>query len=169
MISERVDVRIATAADIAAVQSVAHDSWYATYSVAIHSIDIEQFLDHAYTRENMEAAVHRLGDGFIVAERTGGLVGYTMAGLNRDGVAELIALYVVPSQQGSGIGFALWNAAISALARRGYHRMCCWVLSSNANARRFYERQGAFMTDERDFVVGASPIREARYCVRIGE
>lgn len=169
MISEHVVIRNATAADVGAIRLVAHDGWYATYSDAIQSIDIEQFLDRAYSREILEATIHRLGDGFIVAEQTSGIVGYAMAGLSRDGVAELFALYVVASQHCSGVGFALWTSAMSSLARRGYQRMCCWVLSSNIHARRFYERQGAIMTDERDFVVGASKIREARYCVGIGE
>jgi hypothetical protein len=61
----------------------------------------------------------------------------------------------------------LWNAARDELARQGYSRMCCWVLASNDRARRFYERQGAFLSEEREFAIGATMIREARYCLAI--
>jgi hypothetical protein len=45
--------------------------------------------------------------------------------------------------------------------------MCCWVASSNVCARRFYELQGAVMTEVREFPVGATMVHEARYCVAL--
>lgn len=161
-------IRPATFADVVAIQSVARQTWTDTYADAIAEDDIDQFLDSAYSVESIEAAIRRLGIGFVVAEREGEVAGYAMAGVNRDGEAELFALYVLPSQQGAGIGYALWNAAVSVIIQDGYRRMCCWVLVSNTRARRFYERQGAMMTEERTFVVGSSPVREVRYCFVIG-
>jgi hypothetical protein len=43
------------------------------------------------------------------------------------------------------------------------------VLVSNVRARRFYERQGAFLAEEREFPIGATMIREARYCLSLSQ
>lgn len=163
-----VRVRAATHADGEAIQRVAHIAWRATYAGHIPDEDIEAFLASAYSEQRIVSTIERLGDGYLVAERGDELVGYAVAGENRDGGPELFALYVLPSAHGVGVGFALWNRASDTLARRGHQRMCCWVLAANAVARRFYERQGAILTEERDFTVDASLVRESRYCVQIG-
>ena len=167
--SEPVTIRVATDRDIAAIQHVAGVTWRATYAGHIPDADIDHFLSSAYSDRNIAAAIGRLADGYVIAERDGGVIGYAMAGLNRDGDAELFAIYVLPDQHGSGVGFALWEAARASLASRGQLRMCWWVLAANARARRFYERQGSILTEEREFQVGGTTIREARYCVAISD
>ena len=160
-------IRPARQLDIRAVQHVAGVTWRATYAGQIPDADIDSFLDSAYSERSLTAAVGRLGDGFVVVEVDGVVIGYAIAGLNREGEPELDAIYVLPEHQGSGAGFRLWNAARDELVRQGFSRMCCWVLSSNVRARRFYERQGAFLSEEREFAVGATMILEARYCIAI--
>ncbi|MDQ3549666.1 MAG: GNAT family N-acetyltransferase [Chloroflexota bacterium] len=166
---QQVTIRIAVRADIEAVQHVASETWRATYAGAIPDVDINLFLDSAYSDRSLAAAVNRLGDGFVVAERQDNVIGYAMAGPNRDGEPELYAIYVLPEQHGTGAGQILWDAARSVLSRQGQTRMCCWVLASNVRARRFYERQGAILAEAREFAVGATMIREARYCVMLSE
>ena len=164
---DSVFVRVARYEDIPSIQRVASVTWWVTYAGQIPDLDIEQFLDSAYSERNLAAEVGRLANGFVVAEVDGIVAGYAMAGPNREGEPELYAIYVLPEHHGRGVGRLLWNAARDALARQGYTRMCCWVLASNDRARRFYERQGAFLSEERSFVIGATTIREARYCIAI--
>lgn len=167
---DRVDAitRVATADDLAAVQRVAQITWRATYSQAIAKRDIDHFLNWAYGLDRLESHLSRYGDGFLVAELDGQVVGYAMAGLNHDRGPELYALYVLPEQHGDGIGLRLWNAALAQVDRLGETRMCCWVLESNVRARRFYERRGAIMTESQSFPIGASMVEEVRYCAAIG-
>ena len=160
-----VTIRTAGPNDVDTVRRVAAEAWRATYSGHIPDVDIEHFLDGAYSERNVTRNIATLGEGFLLAEREGEVVGYAMARINRDGEAELDAIYVLPAHHGVGAGRALWDAARDALAHQGYRRMCCWVLAENDRARRFYERQGAILTEEREFAIGATMIREARYCV----
>jgi ribosomal protein S18 acetylase RimI-like enzyme len=164
-----VQIRTATLDDIAAIRHVAATTWRATYSGQIGDADIAQFLDSAYSERNLTIQISRFGAGFVVATIHGSVVGYAMAGLNRDGDAELFAIYVLPEYHGSGVGKRLWDAALVEQVRQGQSRLCCWVLASNARARRFYERQGAFLAEEREFPIGATMIREARYCLSLGQ
>ncbi|MDR7251418.1 GNAT superfamily N-acetyltransferase [Nocardioides sp. BE266] len=70
------------------------------------------------------------------------LLGFSSTGPGRDDPAEglppleLMALYVRASSYGSGVGWALLEAAI------GDADAYLWVLDGNERAIRFYERQG---------------------------
>jgi GNAT superfamily N-acetyltransferase len=60
----------------------------------------------------------------------------------------LRTLYVLPHQQGTGVGSALHDFALERLRARGCTRAKLWTLKENWPARRFYERRGWTLTDE---------------------
>ncbi len=104
----------------------------------------------------------------LVASTDDQVVGYAMAGPNREGVGELFALYVLPRWQGGGAGHLLWQHATSHLRQSGFTEMILWVLDSNERARRFYEHQGAIAWAERPFPIGSGTINEIGYRVSLG-
>jgi ribosomal protein S18 acetylase RimI-like enzyme len=55
---------------------------------------------------------------------------------------ELLALYVAPAAQGSGLADALLDAGIAWAHERGYERVQLYVTATNLRARRFYRRAG---------------------------
>jgi ribosomal protein S18 acetylase RimI-like enzyme len=57
-------------------------------------------------------------------------------------VAEVNGLAVDPARHGEGIGGRLVEAAIARVRERGKRRLVLRVLSTNAAARRLYERHG---------------------------
>jgi ribosomal protein S18 acetylase RimI-like enzyme len=57
-------------------------------------------------------------------------------------VAEVRGLAVAPGRQGEGIGGRLLEAAIERSRRESVRRLVLRVLSTNAAARRLYERHG---------------------------
>lgn len=59
----------------------------------------------------------------------------------RDG-AHIEDLWVDPPAQGRGVGRKLLAAAVAAIARDGYRTATLDCFEANANARRFYEREG---------------------------
>jgi ribosomal protein S18 acetylase RimI-like enzyme len=90
-------------------------------------------------------------DAFLLKAGLGGrLVGYALAHLHeadeswdtggRFGVLESIA--VIPEMRGRGLGRALMSAVYAELRRLGVAVLEIGVLSTNAAARRFYEREG---------------------------
>ena len=167
-VSERpstIVIRPATRANLPAIQAVAVQTWRHTYRKHIPLNDIVWFLDRAYAIGNLERTLANLGPGMMVAEHHDEIVGYAMAGMNADGLAELLAIYVLPEHQGAGAGYALWCAAIAHASTLGAERIALWVLTANTRARLFYERQGAATTSERDLVLGRSPIRETGYAL----
>jgi GNAT superfamily N-acetyltransferase len=75
-----------------------------------------------------------------VAMTADGPIGFATAGPNRDNdvdiETELWSLYVRKRWWGTGVGYALFEAAV------GDRAAYVWVLADNDRAIRFYERQG---------------------------
>ena len=58
------------------------------------------------------------------------------------GRGRLRTLYVLPEQQGTGIGSDLHDFALVRLADLGWTEARLWTLTENHVSRRFYERRG---------------------------
>jgi GNAT superfamily N-acetyltransferase len=87
------------------------------------------------------------GDAILVAEGDDSdLLGLVSGGAAehevKGPVAEITALYVLPSRHGRGIGRSLLRAAADNLARLGFAELRVGVLSANISARAFYEAMG---------------------------
>jgi ribosomal protein S18 acetylase RimI-like enzyme len=160
-------VRAARPADLADVQVVAEATWRATYTGHIPEDDINEFLSRNYGLDALAIALERLGPGLLIAELDGYVCGYAMLGRIGSGACELFFIYVLPSMQGRGAGFALWNAAVAHGRALGCTEVELWVLAGNYVARRFYERQGARAEAERQFPVGQASITEVRYVLTL--
>jgi len=164
-----ISIRPATLADIPAIRDVAARTWRATYDGLIAAPDIDLFLDRAYSEANVAWTLDRLGDGYLVATADETVVGYAMAGPDRDGAAQLWAIFVLPEYQGQGIGHALWQRAAAHLRAAGFGEFSLWVVAGNLPARRFYERYGAEPVAERVDQLGASSVPEVRYRVALDQ
>jgi ribosomal protein S18 acetylase RimI-like enzyme len=86
-------------------------------------------------------------DNVCVAVDGEELVGYLILGPwvtleSAAHVAEVRGLAVAPECQGDGIGARLLEAAIDRSRRESVRRLVLRVLSTNAGARRLYERHG---------------------------
>jgi GNAT superfamily N-acetyltransferase len=60
----------------------------------------------------------------------------------KNGVAEIGAIYVEPSVWRTGAGRALMEVALSDLRADGWRQVTLWVLAENQPARDFYSRFG---------------------------
>ena len=86
-----------------------------------------------------------------VAEGAQGIVGF--AGFapprdaDREGYVELQSIYLLASEKGCGIEFALLSAGFNAMKLRGYTKAYCWVLENNPTIE-FYKKTGAQFFDQ---------------------
>ncbi len=92
----------------------------------------------------------------LVAESDDGdLVGLVSGGsAERDAkgkIAEIGALYVVPSRQRQGIGRSLLRVAADELAGLGFLELHVGALSADLSARAFYEAMGGREIGQRTF------------------
>ncbi len=91
------------------------------------------------------------GNALLLAEDEGALVGYAMVTIGQGDmatwdigppVAELETLAVLPEARGGGVGTALTDAAAAFARERGAGALAVGIVHTNADAIRFYEREG---------------------------
>ncbi len=140
----------------------AHEVRIATWKVAYRGVVPDDVLDALTLRlEDLARFESRFdaGEGRVYgAWEDDALVGMAVAGPCRDedryGEAELYALYVLPTYWGTGVGQALWEAALPFTS--------LWVLQDNPRARAFYARNGLRPEATKQLELGV-PLTEVRY------
>ncbi|MCU1352599.1 MAG: hypothetical protein JWM05_1808 [Acidimicrobiales bacterium] len=145
--------RPATTDDADAIADVRVRAWQATYrgsmpDAYLDGLDPAEIARRWRTRLAAAAASGE-DDGaraFVVTGDDERVVGVCAVGPDRDGadgaVGELWMINVAPEAWGGGFGVALLDRATTELATAGFTRAKLWVVSANARARRFYEREG---------------------------
>jgi ribosomal protein S18 acetylase RimI-like enzyme len=155
-------IRIAKAADAAAIAIIHVESWRETYTGIVP--------DHVLAGLSVNqrtATWHRIlcdptmfySSPVFVAERRGAIFGFACCGIQRtealrargyDG--EVSFIHILQSSQRQGFGSALMGAMAQELRRRQLHAASLWVLRENASARDFYERIGGEIVGEKEHV-----------------
>jgi ribosomal protein S18 acetylase RimI-like enzyme len=153
-----------------AIARVRIATWRATYAGIIP----ETFLAPPFIAQFVERRQWMLkgmeGEEFrFVAENAqeGGIVGYAVGGPALAPLSayagELYELYVLPYEQQQGLGHRLLLRTACELAARGYPSMRLSVLAGNWRARRFYERLGGQLIEERSVELAGVTVRDVAY------
>ncbi len=139
-------VRPARATDTAAIARIHIDMWRIAYADTLDAAFLRR-LSYRRSQAQWDAIIARHSGVLAVADSTeDGIVGFASGGAERtrafavDG--ELMALYVLTSAQGCGVGRQLLRSVASQLRDNGRTGMLTWVLADN-DARGFYARLGA--------------------------
>lgn len=145
--------------DIKQVQSVAKDSWHATYEGIIPLTIQDRFLAEAYNDDMMQ---RRLAHSLIfVAEVDGTVVGFANYGkVNEQKEAELAAVYILPAYQGLGIGSAFLQAGIEAIDN--VQKIIVEVEKENDIGKGFYLAKGFHIIAEYDNPFEGHPLKTIR-------
>ena len=143
-----------------------------SWQVGYKEIMPKDVLDGLTIESREEGWVERIAAGkftILVAEEQGAIQGWATFGSYRgdgapENAGELYGIYVAPERYGTGIGSALWDAAMCRLRNDGYPVIYLWVLEANARARRFYKGKGCAADGaEKPFAVGDVELRALRY------
>jgi ribosomal protein S18 acetylase RimI-like enzyme len=168
----RLQIRFATQADLSQIAYIARVTWDDTYKDTIALENRREFLERAYKPQNLEDSLDAPGHWFYVAEWAQQVVGFghflrryhpTIAR------AELVRLYVLPNYQNRGIGEAILKTGFAALAKTNIEQCFVSVQTSNARARRFYERHGFTFHRSHGQFLGTQIITLAEYVRPITE
>ena len=132
-----IQVRTATASDLAAIRAVGEAAWPETYAFAGHD-----YVEHGLATWWSEEALRRglTTTTTLVAETAGHVVGMGNVDL-RPRVPVIWKLYVLPSHQGTGVGSRL----LASLVRRVPRERAAVALEyvdGNDRAAAFYARHG---------------------------
>jgi [ribosomal protein S18]-alanine N-acetyltransferase len=95
----------------------------------------------------------------LAAERDGRLVGYAICWTVLD-QAELGNIVVAPGERGGGVGSALLDRAVQAVAARGARELFLEVRETNLEAQSIYRRKGFAVVGKRRAYYSA-PVEDA--------
>ena len=155
-------LRPATMADVPALTALAVASFVDAFGHLYSKDDLAAFLDEAKSEHATAALIADPAGAMQLAERGGEPIAYCKIGYNcgwpdhaRGARAmELKQLYAAASATGSGVGTALMDWALAALAAAGADEVQLSVWSGNHGAQRFYARYGFEKIADVTFKVG---------------
>jgi ribosomal protein S18 acetylase RimI-like enzyme len=133
-------IRDVAAPDIPAVRDVLVATWHATYDARLGRDKVAEVVAAWHSVPRLTAQIGQPETAFLLAERCGRVVGTAHADRREDGSVRLGRLYVLPGEQGTGIGRRLLDAALARFPDAA--RIWLEVEPGNAPAIAFYERQG---------------------------
>ena len=137
--SEGVQVRLAVGNDHAAVLSVGHRTWLATYEPITGPEYVAMGLAKWWTSDVVTDSI-RKGRTLVAVDR-GEVVGVATFG-TRNGDFVLWKLYVLPGHHGHGVGSQLMDAVLEHAREGGHARIVLSHIEGNQQAAGFYARHG---------------------------
>lgn len=148
-------IRPATSADTPTIITIAHQTWWPTYSVILAEEQINFMLDAIYTVEKISAQIENGTQAYLLLEEDGrpvAFAGYSPREEDAE-IYKLHKLYCLPETQGKGYGKILINAVIDQVKAAGKHTLDLNVNKYN-KARSFYEKMGFVVVYEEDVPIG---------------
>jgi ribosomal protein S18 acetylase RimI-like enzyme len=161
-----VSIRDAEERDAAALARVTVETWRYAYAGSVP----EQYLRGLDEVRIEREWVSRTG-GIVADHSPDGVVGFVQVGRSRDpalpAAGEIIAIYVLPTFWGRGVGRSLMDAGLQRLATEGFRDVLLWVLADNKRAQQFYAAAG-WSSDggTKEDISRGFPIVEVRYRFR---
>lgn len=140
-------LRTPTPADAEAIATLMAECFTATFGHLYAPADLASFLD-GLTLERWRAEIADPAFAFLLAEDAGVPVGFAKMGPHALPVTptgpmiELRQLYLLASQQGTGLAARMMDRVIATARDRGAQELFLSVYVDNHRARRFYERYG---------------------------
>lgn len=142
--------------DIAGIQQVAAESWWATYANLFTEQFIQDFLNDAYSAASLTRAVQYEQACFVVAKSGDQVIGFGHGGPGSLG-AMLYRLYLLPAYWRQGVGGGLLERVEAWFRENKLTGYFCYVHSQNEVGKAFYQKQG--------FVHVADKDREGEWCM----
>ena len=135
------------------IQNLANIIWPATYSELITPQQVDYMMELIYSRSSLKKQIEK-GHQFIVAYDDGKAVAFASysARENDASIYKLHKIYILPNQQGKGIGKRLINYVIKDIAPATTLQL---NVNRNNKALRFYQKIGFKIIAEEDIDIGS--------------
>lgn len=140
--------------DLKIVHELAHKIWPDTFKEILSPQQIEYMLEWMYSITSLENQANEKGHSFLLAKDNEQYIGYASYQLNcESNRTKLHKIYVLPEQQGKGIGKILLQEII-AKALEGENKKLFLNVNKHNKAVNFYEKNGFKIIDEEDIPIG---------------
>lgn len=143
------EIRIAKPDELEIIHQLAHEIWWPTYQGIISDEQISFMLKDMYSLHSLQRQIEREAI-FILAKEDEHFVGFASCSFSQDNaVCTVHKLYILPSQQGKGIGRNLIHFITREASERGAETIELNVNRNNP-ALQFYLKEGFTIYKEVD-------------------
>jgi diamine N-acetyltransferase len=145
--------------DLEEIRRITWTTWVAAYAAFVPEEDLRAYFDKAYTRDELARLLASSDFRGLIAEDDGQQVGYAKVAYAPDErKCYLSSLYVLPGQQGKGVGSLLLTQAERLALAFGMHEIWLGVMVQNVRTMQWYERIGFVFVKEEPFAMGATSV-----------
>lgn len=151
------NVRDAATADREAIETVARDSFAASYESIVDAAAIDAVVAELYGSDRFaDRLAGRSALVLVAVGETGEVVGFVDGALvnERPLAAEIYWLHVAPARRGEGVSDHLLGQFYDHARDRGARRVRGMVLAGNEDGADYYAAQGLDHVDTRQVAVG---------------
>jgi diamine N-acetyltransferase len=154
MIQSAFTIRFAEVDDLNTIGFLAQQTWPATYMEILQEEQLRYMMDLFYSPASLKKQLIEEKHSFILIENEEEPVGFaSYSPVAAGGVFKLHKLYVLPSQQGKGLGKAILDFIKEDILLKSATALRLNVNRYN-KARNFYERLGFRVIGEEDINIG---------------
>jgi GNAT superfamily N-acetyltransferase len=147
-------IRIAEPDDLNTIGFLAQQIWPPTYRSILREEQLEYMMNLFYSPASLKKQILEEKHVFVIAEEGNEPLGFaSFSNTETAGDFKLHKIYILPGQQGKGIGKAIIDFVIEQVKPMGANRLLLNVNRYN-KARIFYERFGFVVTGEEDIHIG---------------
>lgn len=157
-----VAIRPADQADIPTIEHVARLSWAAAYEGLIPTDIQKRAIAAWYSHEALANAIESRHTVFLLAERTGRVIGFASLDQVSPGAVHLTRIYLLPGDRRLGIGVRLLQSALERVPKET-ETVTVDVEERNTQARAFYEKCGFVPTGASNMALFGFDLAFVRY------
>jgi ribosomal protein S18 acetylase RimI-like enzyme len=145
--------------DFAAVRRILWETWLATYGSFVPEKDLRSYLETHYSCGALADLHARPEVRGYLAEVEGRPAAWMRTTLHREeGRLYVSSLYVLPAEQGGGIGSRLLGVAEGSAREHAVTQLWLGVMEQNVEAVAWYRKKGFRFVTEEPFTMGETTI-----------
>ena len=152
--AEFMNLRFAGVNDINTICTLAEKIWPATYEELLTKDQVNYMMNWIYSPASLEEQIVEKKHQFLILEEDERPVGFASYSTTPEPhVFKLHKIYVLPDQQGKGLGKYIIDFITEKIRTLGANALQLNVKRDN-NARFFYEKLGFYIVEEVDIDIG---------------
>ena len=159
---DNITIRPAVPGDEQVLAHIQTESWKTAFADILPADELERCTNLQKAEKMYHDVLRREGCNMAIEFVAGQPHCIAAWGKNRcdlgDAVGELICIHSLQDNWAKGYGSAMMHYVFTQLEQQGYESVILWVFEANTRARKFYEKQGFSLTEEKKLINGIAEV-----------
>jgi len=147
-------IKNATTEDIPMIRELTMQVWPQTYTPILGHEQVAYMLNLFYNPESLTKQMTEMGHRFIICYNAEQPVAFASWSETEPLIFKLHKIYILPGQQGKGVGKAMLEHIMQEITTRGATALRLNVNIYNLSAKAFYEKTGFKHLKDEDIDIG---------------